>query len=148
MIRRAARGPTLPPVSEPAAERVGLFGGTFDPPHVGHVLVPTWVMSMHEVDRVLVCPCHTHVLEKRLSAFDQRVAWTRAAMAVHGARVEVSERLHARALHVRKLRRVLENVADRRSLERERVLEHVPERSHARLPHALVAVAQARHHFN
>ena len=29
MIRRAARGPTLPPVSEPAAERVGLFGGTW-----------------------------------------------------------------------------------------------------------------------
>ena len=74
-----------------APRTIAVYGGSFDPPHVGHVLVPTWVMSMHEVDRVIVCPCHTHVLDKRLTPFERRVAWTRAAMAVHGDRVEVSE---------------------------------------------------------
>lgn len=39
--------------------RVGLFGGTFDPPHVGHVAVATDVADALELDRVLWMPAAT-----------------------------------------------------------------------------------------
>lgn len=37
-------------------ERVGVFGGTFDPPHAGHVAIVTFVLSHGLVDKVLVIP--------------------------------------------------------------------------------------------
>jgi nicotinate-nucleotide adenylyltransferase len=37
-------------------ERLGVFGGTFDPVHVGHVVVATVVRSQLGLDRVLVVP--------------------------------------------------------------------------------------------
>ena len=38
------------------AQRVGVFGGTFDPVHVGHVVVTAEVRSRLGLDRVLVVP--------------------------------------------------------------------------------------------
>ena len=38
------------------AQRVGVFGGTFDPVHVGHVVVAAEVRSRLGLDRVLVVP--------------------------------------------------------------------------------------------
>jgi len=43
-------------VSGERAQRVGVFGGTFDPVHVGHVVVATEVRSRLGLDRVLVVP--------------------------------------------------------------------------------------------
>jgi len=36
-----------------AAPRIGIFGGTFDPPHVGHVVVGAWVRHELDLDEVL-----------------------------------------------------------------------------------------------
>ncbi|MDT8369410.1 MAG: nicotinate-nucleotide adenylyltransferase [Longimicrobiales bacterium] len=36
--------------------RIGVFGGTFDPPHVGHVIVAEDVRTYLELDRVLLIP--------------------------------------------------------------------------------------------
>ena len=36
------------------AERLGVFGGTFDPPHVGHLVVAVNVRHALELDRVLL----------------------------------------------------------------------------------------------
>ena len=70
---------------------VGVFGGSFDPPHLGHVLLPAYLRALDRVDRLVVAPCADHPLGKRMSAFEDRVAWTRAAMAMHGTFVEVTE---------------------------------------------------------
>jgi nicotinate-nucleotide adenylyltransferase len=77
---------------------LGVFGGAFDPPHLGHAMVPAYLRLRGLVDRVLVVPCATHPLGKDLSPFSRRMALTRAAMVTHGEAVEVSDveaRLHA-----------------------------------------------------
>ncbi|MFK7990300.1 MAG: nicotinate (nicotinamide) nucleotide adenylyltransferase [Sandaracinaceae bacterium] len=49
-----------------------VFGGSFDPPHMGHVMGATWVASTQGVDRVLVVPAFQHAFDKRLTPFAHR----------------------------------------------------------------------------
>lgn len=70
---------------------IAVLGGSFDPPHLGHVLIPTYVLARGLADRVLVAPCWTHPFAKRVTPFAERLALTRLAMACHGERVEVSD---------------------------------------------------------
>jgi nicotinate-nucleotide adenylyltransferase len=41
-------------MSAPAGERLGIFGGTFDPPHVGHLVTAVNVRHELHLDRVLL----------------------------------------------------------------------------------------------
>jgi nicotinate-nucleotide adenylyltransferase len=43
-----------PPEPAGTAERIGLFGGTFDPPHLGHVAALRAVSSALSLDRLLL----------------------------------------------------------------------------------------------
>lgn len=80
-----------------AAPVLGVFGGAFDPPHLAHALVPVYLRMRGLVDRVLVVPCADHPLGKVLSPLPRRMALTRAAMAIHGDAVRVSD-IEARLL--------------------------------------------------
>jgi nicotinate-nucleotide adenylyltransferase len=62
-----------------ARVKVALFGGSFNPPHVGHVLAVTYALSVGLVERVLVVPVFEHALGKRLVPFDHRVEMSRRA---------------------------------------------------------------------
>jgi nicotinate-nucleotide adenylyltransferase len=53
--------------------RVGIYGGSFDPPHVGHALVCGWVLWTGLVDRVLLVPTFLHAFEKQLRPFEERL---------------------------------------------------------------------------
>jgi nicotinate-nucleotide adenylyltransferase len=61
--------------------RVAVFGGSFNPPHVAHVLACALVRSTEEVDRVLVVPTFKHPFAKALAPFDDRVTMCELAMA-------------------------------------------------------------------
>jgi nicotinate-nucleotide adenylyltransferase len=43
--------------------RIGVFGGSFDPPHVGHLLVATDAMERLALDRVVFVPAATQPLK-------------------------------------------------------------------------------------
>ena len=58
---------------------VALFGGSFDPPHVGHVFAVAYVLSTG-FDRALVVPTLSHAFGKPLAPFEHRLAMTRIAM--------------------------------------------------------------------
>lgn len=69
-----------------------MFGGSFDPPHLGHALLIALLRAQAEVDRVVVAPVYDHPLDKGTTTpFAKRLAWTRAAMQMHGAFVEVTD---------------------------------------------------------
>jgi nicotinate-nucleotide adenylyltransferase len=70
--------------------RVAVFGGSFDPPHLSHVLAVGLALSSGEVERVLVVPCHAHAFGKPLCAFLHRFEMARLAFALYGDRVELS----------------------------------------------------------
>ncbi|MEE9383701.1 MAG: DUF2520 domain-containing protein [Nannocystaceae bacterium] len=70
---------------------LGVFGGSFDPPHIGHVLLPTYVLSRGLAQRVVVCVAHQHPFGKSSTPFTERLACTRLAMQVHGEAVSVSD---------------------------------------------------------
>jgi nicotinate-nucleotide adenylyltransferase len=57
------------------------FGGSFDPPHVAHVLCVTYALSVGDFERVLVVPVYEHAFGKRLAAFEDRVEMCRRAFA-------------------------------------------------------------------
>ncbi len=77
--------------SQKRHEVVGVFGGAFDPPHLGHVLLPAYLRARGLVDRVIVAPCADHPLGKELHPFADRLMWTRTAMAAAGGAVEVTD---------------------------------------------------------
>jgi nicotinate-nucleotide adenylyltransferase len=61
--------------------RVGVYGGSFNPPHVAHVLSCTLVLSVEPIDRLLVVPTFKHPFAKALAPYDDRVRMCELAMA-------------------------------------------------------------------
>lgn len=59
---------------------VFIFGGSFNPPHIAHVLAITYVLATEEVDLVLVVPCYRHAFEKELLPFEDRLAMCEQAV--------------------------------------------------------------------
>jgi len=62
--------------------RVGLFGGTFDPPHLGHLAVAEAARDQLGLERVVFMPAGTppHKHRRDLSRAETRVAMTRLAV--------------------------------------------------------------------
>jgi nicotinate-nucleotide adenylyltransferase len=71
--------------------RVALYGGSFNPPHVGHQMVALYVLETAAVDQLWLLPAFEHALGKPLAPFDDRLAMTRLAAAALGPRVIVSD---------------------------------------------------------
>lgn len=79
-----------PDVASP--HRIGIFGGTFDPPHVGHVVVARDVADALSLDRLLWVPARVspHKLTRPVSPPALRLEMVRAA-AAEDPRFQVSE---------------------------------------------------------
>jgi nicotinate-nucleotide adenylyltransferase len=71
-------------------KRVALFGGSFNPPHIGHLMAATYMRSVRAVDEVWLVPAWKHPFDKALPAFDLRVAWCEAMASDSSAWLKVS----------------------------------------------------------
>lgn len=65
-----------------AAMRVALFGGSFDPPHCGHLAIARAARRLLHLDRVLFAPVGSQPLKPQgsMASFEERVAMTEAAI--------------------------------------------------------------------
>ena len=66
-----------------AAERIGILGGTFDPPHIGHLWLATLAADQLRLDRVLFIPAAQppHKRDRPSSSITDRLLMTRLAIA-------------------------------------------------------------------
>lgn len=53
---------------------VALIGGSFNPPHVGHLWAATYVRAVEPVDEVWLMPAFHHPFGKTLLSFEHRLA--------------------------------------------------------------------------
>jgi nicotinate-nucleotide adenylyltransferase len=60
---------------------IGIYGGSFDPPHVAHVLAAAYALSVGRFDRLLVVPVFQHAFHKRLAPFEHRARMCELAFA-------------------------------------------------------------------
>lgn len=51
-------------------QKIGLYGGTFDPIHFGHLNLAIEMIEKGKVDRVLFCPAQNNPLKKQTSTAD------------------------------------------------------------------------------
>jgi nicotinate-nucleotide adenylyltransferase len=76
-------------VSSPT-RTVALLGGSFNPPHVAHVMAAYWTLATREVDEVWLLPAYRHPFGKSLAPFEHRVRMCELAAAeLDRARVRV-----------------------------------------------------------
>ncbi len=68
-----------------APRRIGIFGGTFDPPHFGHLILAAEAQYQLELDMLLfvLTPNPPHKQGRRLTRLDDRVAMLSAAIEGH-----------------------------------------------------------------
>lgn len=78
---------TLPAIKPKS--RVGILGGSFDPPHLGHQLLGVCALALESVDQLWVMPCADHPFSKKLSPFDHRMTMVKLAFGMFDTRVQV-----------------------------------------------------------
>ena len=61
--------------------RVVVYGGSFNPPHVAHAMVASWLIWTKKADKVLLVPVYRHPFEgihsKTLASYERRLNWCR-----------------------------------------------------------------------
>jgi nicotinate-nucleotide adenylyltransferase len=56
-----------------SAPELGVLGGSFDPPHLAHVMLALFGLSAAGLERVVVAPAFIHAFGKPLDDFDHRL---------------------------------------------------------------------------
>lgn len=69
--------------------KIGIFGGTFDPPHLCHTLLCLYVLETTSLDKIFVIPCYQHAFGKLSASFEHRLAMCQLAMKRLQPEVEV-----------------------------------------------------------
>ena len=69
---------------------VGVFGGSFNPIHLGHALLAITAQQTTAVDEVVLVPVYRHAVKRDLLPFEDRVHMCRLAIAAFGDALSVS----------------------------------------------------------
>jgi nicotinate-nucleotide adenylyltransferase len=72
-------------------KRIGIFGGSFNPPQKGHVEICRHLLSKNLVDQIWVVPCFKHPYDKKLAPFADRVTMCRFAFTEFFGQVKISD---------------------------------------------------------
>ncbi|MCP4444724.1 MAG: nicotinate-nicotinamide nucleotide adenylyltransferase [Myxococcales bacterium] len=70
--------------------RIAIFGGSFNPPHVGHQALCLMLLETCPIDEVWVVPTYRHYFGKELVGYEDRARMCEHLIAPLGARARVS----------------------------------------------------------
>lgn len=70
---------------------IAIFSGSFDPPHIGHIMVVCYVLSTLDIDKVWIIPCFMHPFSKPLTSYQHRKEMIRLSMEIFGNLTEISD---------------------------------------------------------
>jgi nicotinate-nucleotide adenylyltransferase len=94
------------------AREIAVLGGSFNPPHVAHLMAAWWTLETQGVQEVWLLPSFRHPFGKALAPFEDRVEMCRlAAAAIRGVHVCTAEAELAKDPLVGKTARTLEHLA-------------------------------------
>lgn len=97
-----------------AGRHVALLGGSFNPPHVAHLMAAWWALSTQPVDEVWLLPAFAHPFGKALAPFEDRLRMCElAARALRGVFVCAAEQELAGDPLVGKTARTLEHLHEK-----------------------------------
>ncbi len=68
---------------------IAVYGGSFNPPHIGHALVASWLHWTARADEVWLLPTYNHAFGKQMAPWSQRVLWCEALAESLGPAVRV-----------------------------------------------------------
>ncbi len=63
--------------------KIGILGGAFDPPHLGHLIVAEQIRDYMQLDEIWLMPVASHPFSKELSATSHRLAMTQLIETSH-----------------------------------------------------------------
>lgn len=100
-----------PPAAGAGHRTVALLGGSFNPPHVAHLMAAYWTLATQDVREVWLLPSYRHPFGKELAPFEDRVRMCElAARGICGVAVCAAERELAGDPLVGKTARTLEHL--------------------------------------
>ena len=93
---------------------IALLGGSFNPPHVGHLMAAWYVLATEPVSEVWLLPSYSHPFGKALVPFEERVVLCQlAAATIRGLHVCTAEAELAADPLVGKTARTLEHLREK-----------------------------------
>ena len=95
--------------------RIAIFGGSFNPPHIGHTAILRWLGDLGIFDEVWVVPCFQHPFDKPLAPFEHRLEMCRLAFSKVGVPLnvlQVERELGGKSRTVRTLEHLMEQNPD------------------------------------
>jgi nicotinate-nucleotide adenylyltransferase len=97
-----------------AGGEIALLGGSFNPPHVGHVMAAWWALATQGVAEVWLLPSFLHPFGKPLASWEDRVRMCELAVeGIRGLRVSTAEAELAGDPLVGKTVRTLEHLREK-----------------------------------
>lgn len=60
--------------------RIAIFGGAFDPPHLGHLLIAQQTLDFTNIDEVWLMPCFSHPFNKKITNDQTRLELCKLAI--------------------------------------------------------------------
>lgn len=69
--------------------KIAIFGGTFDPPHIGHMMACYYVLATTDIDEVWIVPSYRHPFGKESAPYDMRVKMCEISSEIFCNRVKV-----------------------------------------------------------
>lgn len=78
--------------------KIGILGGTFNPPHLGHLILAETVREKFKLDKVVFVPANVPPLKEKQALLDGETRWQMVELSIEGnkyfeaSRVEIERR--------------------------------------------------------